>query len=273
MLRRATGRRVVLDVHEDYLALLDDRRWARGAVGAVARAVARTSSRLAARADLTVLADEHLPPAVARQRLVVRNLPDLSLLPSAGEPGATPRALHVGDLRASRGLFAMLDAVADAPGWELDLVGPVAPADQARLEAWLRDSPARDRVRLHGRLEPRAAWALARGAWVGLAMLDRTPAFERAVPTKLYEYLACGLAVLVTPLPRMVEIVEASGAGQVVPDAAAAAAALRAWAAAPGQVRAAQDAGRAWSRTWTEASPYDVLAERVLALSRPAAGG
>lgn len=266
MLRRATGRRVVLDVHEDYLALLADRPWARGAVGLVGRAVARASTWLAARADLTVVADEHLPPAVARARLVVRNLPDLSLLPGPGAPEATPRAVYVGDLRASRGLFAMLEAVAAAPGWELDLVGPVAAADQPRLEAWLAASPARDRVRLHGRLEPRRAWEVARGAWVGLALLDRTPAFERAVPTKLYEYLACGLAVLVTPLPRMAAIVEASGAGEVVADAAAAGQVLRDWAADPAGVRAAQSAGAAWARSSTEASPYDELAVRVKAL-------
>jgi glycosyltransferase involved in cell wall biosynthesis len=271
-LRRLTGRRVVADVHEDYLALLDDRRWARGATGRVARVVARTATRLAARADLTVVADEHVPPAQARARLVVRNLPDTALLPAPSGRGPVPRALYVGDLRASRGLFTMLTAVEAAPGWELDLVGPVAAADQPRLEQWLATSSAADRVRLHGRLEPRAAWAVAEGAWVGLALLDSTPAFEAAVPTKLYEYLACGLGVLVTPLRRMAEIVSASSGGTVVEDAAAAAAALRDWAADPAPLDAARAAGLQWWRGQA-GSPYDELARRVLALSRPGSAG
>ena len=66
----APTRWVIADVHEDYLLALRDRRWARGPDGVLARAVARLS-RLAARAtDLTVVADDHVPPHRARHRLV-----------------------------------------------------------------------------------------------------------------------------------------------------------------------------------------------------------
>ena len=266
--RRLTGRRVVADVHEDYVALLKDRRWARGTAGRVAQALARGATRLAARADLTVVADDHLPPMTGRERLVVRNLPDTALLPEPSEPAATPRALYVGDLRASRGLFTMLEAIERAPGWGLDLVGPVSAVDQQRVDEWRASSPAADRVRFHGRLEPRAAWELARGAWVGLALLDRTPAFEAAVPTKLYEYLACGLAVIVTPLPRMVDIVEASSAGAVVTDAPEAAATLTSWATARSELTTRREAGSRWWAAQAGGSPYDALAARVKALSR-----
>src|SRR5690606_1577649 len=132
------------------------------------------------------------------------------------EREAGPRALYVGDLRRSRGLFAMLDAVAAAPAWSLDLVGPVAAGDVAELEARLSDPSLGSRVRLHGRRPPREAWALARGAWAGLLLLEDTPALRAAVPSKLYEYLACGLAVLTSDLPRSAEIVRSSGAGAVV---------------------------------------------------------
>jgi glycosyltransferase involved in cell wall biosynthesis len=266
-LRRVTGRRVVADVHEDYLALLVDRAWARGLVGLVARVLARVATLLAARADLTAVADGHVPPLAARSRLVVKNLPDTSMLPAPSEPGPTPRALYVGDLRATRGLFTMLEAVEAAPGWELDLVGPVAAADQSRLDDWLASSPAAARVRLHGRLAPRDAWVLAEGAWAGLALLDRTPAFEAAVPTKLYEYLACGLPVVVTPLPRMVEIVEASGAGAVAADASAAAEALR--VLEEGGLERQRTAAREWSARQGPAG-YDELAAAVRDLVRQA---
>ena len=72
-------RRVVADVHEDYAALLRDRPWARGPVGALARALVAAATRAAGRVHLTVVADEHVPPhaSAARRRLVVPNTPSL----------------------------------------------------------------------------------------------------------------------------------------------------------------------------------------------------
>ncbi|NHC43850.1 glycosyltransferase [Motilibacter aurantiacus] len=268
-LRRAAGRRLVVDVHEDYAALLRDRAWASGPAGRAARALVGVSTALARRADATAVADAHVPPLTARDRQVVRNLPDGGYLPSPSARSASPRALHVGDLRRSRGLFAMLEALEHAPSWTLDLVGPVAVADLPALEAWQASSPAAARLRLHGRLPPREAWALAEGAWAGLALLDDTPAFREAVPTKVYEYFGAGLAVVATPLPRTAELVESAGAGVVVPTGEAAGKVLEAWAADPSTVDGLRGAALAWAGTeLSGASAYDRLAATVAGLAR-----
>lgn len=246
-LHRLTGRRLVVDVHEDYAALLDDRRWATGVVGGIARAGTGLASSLARRADLTVVADAHVPPGVAKQRLVLRNLPYGDYLPAPSDPDPEPRALHVGDLRRSRGLLDMVEAVAGSPGWTLDLVGPVSAADSAELDRRLTGSDVAGRVRLHGRRPPHEAWALAAGAWVGLSLLQDTPAFRDALPTKVYEYLACGLAVVATPLPRQAALVTDAGAGVVVADPAAAAAALTAYADDPALLERHRAAALRWS--------------------------
>jgi glycosyltransferase involved in cell wall biosynthesis len=264
-LRRLTGHRLVVDVHEDYAAVLDDRAWAHGAAGAIARAGTTLSTSLARRADLTVVADEHVPPALARHRLVLRNLPYGGYVPPPSEPDRSPRALHVGDLRRSRGLFDMVDAVAGAPGWTLDLVGPVAPADAEVLEARLREPDVAGRVRLHGRRPPAEAWALARGAWVGLSLLQDTPAFRDGVPTKLYEFLAAGLPVVASPLPRQAALVESAGAGVVVADSAAAARALTAYSEDPALLEAHRVAARAGAGDDTVAYTAFVDAVHVLA--------
>ncbi len=264
----------VVDVHEDYAALLRDRDWAHGVVGAGARAVATSASTVSRWADVTVVADGHVPPTRARRRVVVRNLPDLSALPAPSDPDAEPRALYVGDVRRSRGLWTMLSTVEAAPAWTLDVVGPVAPADADRLTAWQRSSPAAERVRLHGRLAPEASWALAAGAWTGLSLLDDTPAFADALPTKLYEYLACGLAVLTTPVRRSAELVRTTGSGEVVADAAEAAAVLQRWAADPSDLRRCRQAATAWAGEHLRGpSPYDELAGIVAELVAGAAGG
>jgi glycosyltransferase involved in cell wall biosynthesis len=268
------GRRLAVDLHEDYVALLDDRAWAHGARGTVARIWARTAISLSRGADLTVVADQHVPPNKADRRLVVRNLPDLTLLPERGELDPRPRALYVGDVRESRGLFDMLGALELAPDWELDVVGPVAARDQDRLRAWVAGSPAANRVRLHGRMPPESAWRLARGAWAGLSLLHSTPAFESAIPSKIYEYLACGMPVLTSPIRRAAELVEKAGAGAVAVSAQEAGATLQAWS---GAARADYDLLRAAARGWVErdlaaVNPHDRLAEAVAELVAQARG-
>ena len=218
------GRKVVVDVHEDYLKLLNDRAWARASwKKTAAKTAVRVCTFLTKRAHLTVVADEHVPPLAARRRVVVKNLPDFSFLPEPADPQVTsPRAVYIGDVRRSRGLQAMLAAIEGTYTWELDIVGPVHPGDQPWVDQWLANSSeqVRRRVRFHGRLDPQKAWAVADGAWAGLVMLEDTPAFREAVPSKLYEYLAVGLAVVATPLPRMAELLTASGAGEVAADPA-----------------------------------------------------
>ncbi|WP_116947240.1 glycosyltransferase [Jiangella endophytica] len=265
---RFRRRRLVVDVHEDYLRLLSDRTWARGAAGAVASGVVRLSNRLAAKADLTVVADGHIPPREARRRLVVENMPDLGLLPAPGPRDATPRAIYIGDLRASRGLFDMLDAVAAAPGWRLDLIGPVAAADSDALRERLQRDDLAGRVDLPGRLPPAEAWRRAEGAWAGLVFLRETPAFREAIPTKLYEYLATGLPFLTTRLPRQVEMVELTGAGVVIDDPADAADVLRRWADDTALLDDYRKRAIAWADSHLETSPYDTLAGAVAGLAR-----
>ncbi|PRY55873.1 glycosyltransferase involved in cell wall biosynthesis [Knoellia remsis] len=258
---RLTGRPVVADVHEDYRRMLEDRAWAQGLLGRGARVVARAAEVVAARADLTLVADEHVPPGRARRRLVVRNEADHELIGPSRPWDEQPRAAYVGDVRASRGLFAMLDALRAAPGWRLDVVGPVAGADQVRVDALLAAEPdlAR-RISWHGRQPPAQAWAIAHGAWVGFALLEDTPAFRDALPSKLHEYIAAGLVPVVTPLPRQRRLCEEVG-GFVVRDGQEAGAVLRRLAAEPelrSRVRSPRAAGTRTS--------YDVAAEAVLGL-------
>jgi hypothetical protein len=263
---RLRRRKLAVDVYEDYLALAHDRPLsppARAAAGLLVRA----ATALAARADVTSVADDHVPPGRARRRVVVRNYPEPGQVPSDTPLDREPRAVYIGDIRRSRGLPTMLDMLEAAPEWTLDLVGPVRADDQALLDGWLSRSPAAARLRLHGRLPPDRAWAVAAGAWAGLALLEDTPAFRAAMPSKLYEYVGAGLAVLTSPLPRMRAFVTETGAGRVAASAAEAAAVLNAWAAEPATLHAARAAAQAWAASALGGpSPYDGLAHELAAL-------
>lgn len=247
--RRSAGQVLVADVHEDYEKVLADRAWATGIRGNAARLVAASATWAATRADLTLVADDHLPPRWPQARLVVRNIPLAEMLPQPSGLDPQPRALYVGDVRRSRGLHTMLAVMEACPDWSLDVVGPVATADKLWLAAWRRTSPARTRVTFHGRRPPREAWKLASGAWVGLCLLEPTPAFIAALPSKVLEYLACGIGVLTTPLPRSAALVKESGAGAIAADVTAAAAMLESWVQDPARLQHQHAAARAWAST------------------------
>jgi len=258
--------RVVVDVHEDYVALLRDREWARGLRRLIAASLARSATAMAGRADLTVVADAHVPPSRARRRVVVRNVAPRVDLPAAGRRDPTPRALYVGDLRTSRGLRRMVDAIVTVPPWRLDLVGPIAASDEAWLAAALR-RPGGERIQVHGRLPPMPSWEFARGAWVGLSVLDQTSAFVDALPTKVYEYLGCGLAVVSTPLPRVAALLRESGGGVVIGSVEELAHTLRRWSDQPESVDEYRSAARAWAAaSLPTTSEFDVLAAATAAL-------
>ena len=97
-------------------------------------------------------------------------------------------------------------------------------------------------------------------------MLQDTPAFRDAVPTKVYEYLACGLAVVATPLPRQAELVERAGAGVVVQDAAAASHALAAYSDDRGLLDAHREAARA--RVGDDTAAYTAFVDAVRTLAQ-----
>lgn len=270
---RLRRRRWVADVHEDYAALLKDRGWVpkpllrplQGAVGLL--------NRLIQRADLVLVADEHVPPRTARNRLVMRNEPDFTLLPELGEPAddAPWRAVYIGDNRTSRGLRTMVEAVAATSGdpepWHLDIVGPVAAADQGWFESRLAE-PDCAHVVAHGRQEPKRSWEIADGADVGFCLLANTPAFSEAMPSKIYEYLACGLPTIATPLPRVAELLHRTGAGVVVDSVDETALALRRFVADRGfrdHLRAA--AHEAGEVARARRNTYDDAATRILALT------
>lgn len=268
VVRRTRRRALVVDVYEDYAKLAHDRPFSPLARGA-AVALVRLTTTLTARADLTTVADDHVPPRNARKRLVVRNLPDRDALPPATSPAGPPRAIYIGDVRRSRGLQLMLEALELAPDWLLDVVGPVAATDQAWLDEWLRSSAAAARVRLLGRMPPAQSWQAAAGAWVGLSLLEDTPAFRDAVPSKIYEYAAAGLPVIATPLPRVRAIVEASRGGVLASSAAEVADLLRGWQADPEALAACRDAALRWVEgILADGSPYDDLAAQVAKLAK-----
>jgi len=266
IIARSLRRRVVMicDVYEDYTLVVDDRPWLRSpSVREAARVLARLANRAAARADLTLVADDQVPPLVARERMVVKNFPRPDSTPRPCLPTVTTAA-YVGDVRRSRGVFEMIEGVLGAEGWELDIVGPILAGDEPAIREMIGGDP---RIRLHGRHSPEVSWDIVRNASVGLSLLHSTPAYRSAFPTKIYEYANAGMAVITSPLPRPAAVVKATGIGAVASGVEEIRATLSLWRATPEILNSCRDRASEWAADLLKGGwPPATAARRIRAL-------
>jgi len=206
--------KVIYDVHEDVPADIHSKQWIwpwlRPAVARTMELVERSAARhfdaivaatpaIADRfhrygADVTLVRntvrlDEFIAPTPATKRL--------------------RQAVYVGRTSFDRGLVEMVEACA-AVRLPLVLAGTIGREEQA----WLEKSSAD--VSYRGRLGRTEIAILLNQSLIGLNLLLPEPNYLLSLPTKLFEYMAAGLPVISSDLPKSKEIVEAAGCGFVV---------------------------------------------------------
>ena len=121
-----------------------------------------------------------------------------------------------GAIVAGRGLEVLMDAVAGLPDRVKALLvgGPEEEASRLRVRA--ESMGIQGRVRVDG-YRPFAELARYYGAMdMGVILLDRRPNHERALPNKLFDYMAHGVPILVPAYPAMRAVVDESGSGVTV---------------------------------------------------------
>lgn len=221
ILKVLRGGRLVYDTHE--LESL------RTGLGRLTRFVARTLEHLLMPlVDVTFV----VSPSIAdwyRNKYprtpvhVVRNIPlrsDISGLVAADLRGRFGLAeedllfLYQGLLGHGRGLEELFDAFADVGGQRHLIV-----MGYGLLEAKARRA-AQDHVNIHFHpaVPPTELLRHTLGADVGLAYIQPiSTSYRYCLPNKLFEYLACGIPVLVSDLPDMGALVDEFGCGWRVP--------------------------------------------------------
>ncbi|MGI8876192.1 MAG: glycosyltransferase [Egibacteraceae bacterium] len=214
---RVRGSAVVYDAHELWpdRNLRPEPRWwlmlCEALFVRVADVVTTTSPGYAA-----VMARRYRIPAPR----VVRNVPDVGLLPSrsrARAPRGVRRAVYFGALTPGRGLEPTIRALPLVPELELRLVGPDAWGYRSRLAGLVRELGLSDRVELLGPVAPSRALDVLADGDVGLALIE--PAclsYRLTLPNKLFEYVSAGLPILASDLPVIADFVVSTGTGLTV---------------------------------------------------------
>lgn len=217
------GRPVIFDMHENVVADIRSKAWIPGVLRAVvARAVAlgmRTWLR-----DMRVVFAEH---AYAGDYpwidggVTVLNLPRLDELLRVGAVRAPGfRVAYVGSITAQRGSLLTLEALRrlrdQGVDVGLDCVGLATEEHEAELRAFASRHGLRGVV-VHGYRTPDRAYDIAARCHAGLAVLDDDENLRQSYPTKLFEYMALGLPVIVSDFPLWRGVVDDAGCGLCIP--------------------------------------------------------
>ncbi len=266
LLLRASGRRVLYDVHEDVPRDVLSKDWiapflrrpvAAGMEGVEWFAAKMFTGIVAATPTIAL----RFPP---EKTVVVQNFPILREFPREDPvPYARrePLFAYVGGLTEARGAVEMVAAV-DGMGGEgvrLQLAGAVAsPGLGERLAAM----PGWGKVDFHGWLDRTEIAALLGRVRAGLVVLHPIRNYAESWPIKLFEYMAAGLPVIASDFPLWREIVEEAGCGLLVDalDPAAIAKAMQWILDHPEEARAMGERGR---RAVEEKYNWETEAEKL----------
>ncbi|MGZ6642122.1 MAG: glycosyltransferase family 4 protein [Solirubrobacteraceae bacterium] len=212
------GKRVVYDAHEDIATQVRHKEWIpapgrRGAAGAGARFEAACAARMDAVVSPSLPALERLRRRQPRAVLVA-NYPRVDeIVPAARWEQRRPAACYVGAVTGQRGARELVAAMADVDA-ELYLAGAI---DPPALRNELKGAPGWRHVRYLGRIDHERATALLSEVRVGVIPLHPIANYRAAYPVKLFEYMAAGLPIVATDVPRWREVLETHDCGVCVP--------------------------------------------------------
>ena len=254
MVARASGRRVVYDLHEDFPRTFAAKIYLPPALREPLARFAEWVENAACRRFTGLVA---ATPAISeRARLlhqrtvVVQNFPRPEEFPVARQGGwedRDPAVAYVGNLTRNRGLAEMLKAMTLLGGVPAPVLCLAGAFDSAAERAGAEGLPGWDRVEDLGYLDRAAVARLLSRVRAGLVLLHPEPRYQVAWPVKLFEYMAAGVPVVASDFPLWRAIVSESRCGLLVDplDPTAIAAAIERLLGDPTEAEAMGRRGRA----------------------------
>lgn len=201
------GKKVIYDVHEDAPLQILSKEWI------TSPALRRLSSRLTwlfeKTGELFFDAIVAATPDIAKKfkaakTITIHNYPILghiSAVPaiSPDPPPDKPVVIYAGKIALHRGVRELVDAAAMVKTpIELWLLGKYE--RQEYFDA-LRQSPGWAFTRYFGLQSPETVYSYMKAAHIGVSTLYPIPNYLESLPVKAFEYMACGLPIIMSPFP------------------------------------------------------------------------
>lgn len=146
---------------------------------------------------------------------VVRNLPLYSQFPVMPQSTPLKTILYQGSVNSGRGLDLMIDAMPMIVDAQLVVVG--GGDVLAHLQEKVQKMDIGDTVRFVGRVPFEALRSYTLNAQLGISLEENLGLnYYYALPNKIFDYIQCGVPVLVSDLPEMRRIVSHYGVGKIL---------------------------------------------------------
>lgn len=221
-LLRFVGFEVVYDMHENFYRELDDKPISR-ASKISQKFVWKILEKFVLRHLMVVFAEQSYARdfQFVKKQLVVQNFPSAISYnrrsPPSPTPHPRPRFVYLGTISEDRGALKMIEALELAFGkfdFELHYIGDITdPYVAGYLHKKFKES---SNLIFHGYQSMHNAWKICSDCDVGLAILDPKANYIESYPTKLFEYLICGLPIITSNFPLYRNLVEGYNIGRCV---------------------------------------------------------
>jgi glycosyltransferase involved in cell wall biosynthesis len=213
LLLKVLGKTVVFDMHENLPEQIINKAW----ISKWLRWPISYSIKLIERIVLTQLSVVMAEKSYLKSYLWVKNKEVILNLPMVDEliklsvsKFDTPTVGYIGGITRDRGAFATLNALnnirADRVPVNFECIGQIESAvinddgfQQAINDGW---------VHAPGRMSPTVGWEIISRCHIGIAILRPIGNYLESYPTKMFEYMAMGLPVIVSDFELYKGVVE-----------------------------------------------------------------
>lgn len=219
---------VVFDVHENYPDEMLEKAWIpktlRRAVAGAVKWGQWASCQVIRNVVLVAPSQERYFGSSRLRKEYIYNFASRDLA-SAADPsvsGRTPSVVFIGSQHENNGSLVLLDIAAlvreMAPEIKFQVVDRfMDTAFRAQFMEKRRQLGLEHTVGLFANVKPHELMSVLNRATIGISPNLRVPQQINGIHTKIFEYMAAGLPMVVSDLPHQLEVIETSGAGFAVP--------------------------------------------------------
>lgn len=153
---------------------------------------------------------------------IIYNYPiiDFSRLENGDNQDKEYDLIYCGAIHRLRGAMEILKVVNEGKKFKSDLkmlfVGPVDAGLELEMKNYIKSNHLEDNVIFKGKIPFNEVSYYYRKSKIGLVLLHPIQKYLRAIPVKMFEYMANGLPIIGSDLPHIREVVNQSSCGRIV---------------------------------------------------------
>lgn len=214
--------RVVFDMHEDLPKSLRTKQWVAGPMRRLLAASAAVAERVLLNGLEVIYAEDSYRTSRTwiRKHITLHNMPIVETLARIERKPTIPPSLgYIGSVTPARGCLTTLEVLGELRARGIPVAHDCVGEMDTELTATATHMIGQlgvEFVRFHGYQPAEAGYRIIAGTSIGMAILHPEPNYLESYPTKMFEYMAMGIPVIVSNFPLYQRIIDDTGAGIAV---------------------------------------------------------